>query len=453
VLHKIQVRVLTRLEPETEGDSFAERHSIMFGFLNVGDKVASTAGPLSIVGAPLVGGEGAGYKARLKDGRTVFYKQFTDLQQLPAGFTSHEAVAKHRFKRTEWLVKAQLHLLSPSFNSPFASATNAKKPGYVCAWLDGLTPWSEWREQAHPYGERLSVVGQLTSLLNLLHQRGIAHGDVNASNVAILGSGPNLTVQLIDFGNFNNGDPAMRPLMTNDVEHISPDLFQGRGVADMHSDAYALGVIAYEALLVKTIDSGGANEQDMRLRRANGSIPGDPLCGTREGDELGLPYDALSPALQTKLRGLTNPAPSQRPNIAQVKQVLDYEFAHNLLLCPVCNKPYFWRVTLLSCPCCKVAAVPPALHVQLPDRVVELRQNMSVGRDIIPGAPRFFSAQQLVIQPAHLGAARIFVTGRNSMKLTKTSGTKFLMTAQSGCVDVVPGDVLELEGTRISFLP
>jgi hypothetical protein len=424
----------------------------MFGYLNPGDKVATTAGTLTIVGSPLVGGEGAGYKATL-NGNTVFYKQFTDLQVLPAGFTSHEAVAKHRHKRTEWLVKAQLNLLNPAFNAPFASSANPKKPGYVCSWIDGLTPWSEWREQAHPYGERLTVIGQLTTLLSLLHQQNIAHGDINANNVCILGSGVNLRVVLIDFGNCNDGDPAKRPLMTNDVEHISPDLFQGKGVADMQSDLYALGVMSYEALLVKTIDSGGANEQDMRQRRAKGAIPGDPLCGTRKGDEVGLPYDALPPALQTKLRGLTNPEPSQRPKIGYFKLVFDHETAHNLVLCTVCNKPYFWHVALLSCPCCKAAAVPPALHVQLPNQVMELRHNMCIGRDNIPGAPLYFAARQLLIQPAHLGAARIFVTGRNSMKLTQSNGKKYLMNSQSGSVDVGPGDVLELEGTRISFLP
>lgn len=422
----------------------------MFGFLNIGDQVATTAGTLTIAGAPLVGGEGAGYKATL-NGKTIFFKQFTDLQTLPRGFSSAEAVAKHRHKRTEWLVKAQLHLLSPAFNAPFASSTNPKQPGYVCAWIDGLIPWAEWREQPHPYGERLSVIGQLTTLLSILHSQGIAHGDVNANNVSVLGTGAALQVMLIDFGNCNNGDAALNPLMTNDVEHISPDLYQGKGVADMQSDLYALGVMSYEALLVKTIDSGGANEQDMRQRRANGAIPGDPLCGTRKGDELGLPYDALSPALQTKLRGLTAPEPSQRPRIDHFKQAFDYETAHNLVLCPVCNKPYFWHVALVSCPCCKAAAVPPALHVQLPNQVLPLRHNLQIGRDDIPGAPLYFSAQQLVIQPAHLGAARIYVTGRNSMKLTQTSGKKLLVTSQSGAVEVGPGDVLELESTRIAF--
>lgn len=424
----------------------------MFGFLNIGDQVSTTAGTLTIAGAPMVGGEGAGYKATL-NGKAVFYKQFTDLQVLPPGFVSHDEIATHRHKRTEWLVKAQLNLLSPAFNAPFASSTNPKKPGYVCAWMDGLTPWSDWRELAHPYGERLSVIGQLTNLLNLLHQRGIAHGDVNANNVCLLGNGVNLQVVLIDFGNCNNGDPTLKPLMTNDVEHISPDLYQGQGVADMRSDLYALGVMSYEALLVKTIDSGGIDEQEMRERRAHGVIPGDPLCGTRAGDDLGLPFEILSPALQTKLRGLTAPDPDQRPNVQHYKQVFDYETHHNLVLCAGCQNPYFWHTALQTCPNCKATSIPPALHVQLPGRVLPLRGNLQIGRADILGSPSYVSAQQLVIQPTCLGGARIYVTGRNAMKLTQTNGQRLLVSSESGAVDVKSGDLLEIESTQIVFYP
>lgn len=424
----------------------------MFGYLNVGDKVSTTAGTVTITGSPLVGGEGAGYKATL-NGHAVFYKQFTDPQNLPPGFPSYEAVALHRYKRTQWLVKAQLHRLSPAFNAPFASSTDPKKPGYVCAWVDGLIPWSEWREQAHPYGERLSVIGQLTTLLNVLHTHGIAHGDINANNVCIMGSGNSLMVMLIDFGNCNNGDPSLKPLMTNDAEHISPDLFQGKGVADMQSDLYALGVMSYEAFLVKTIDSAGGNEQEIRQRRAHGTIPGDPLCGTRSGDEKGLPYSALSPELQTKLRGLTSPEPHQRPSIQSYKRVFDHEITNNLVICGGCKNPYFWHVALKTCPCCKAVPAPAALHVQMPNRVMPLRGNLQIGRDDIPGAPSYVSAQQLVIQPAYLGVARIYITGRNAMKLTQPNGARFLVTPQSGAFEVRAGDMLEIEATRITFQP
>jgi len=422
----------------------------MFGYLNIGDKVATTDGPLTIAGNPLIGGEGAGYKATL-NGKSVFFKGFRDLDRLPVGYASHDAVRKHRHKRTQWLVQAKLHQLNAAFNAPFAMSTDPKNAGYVCAWIDNLVPWSEWRELPHPYGERLAVVGQLGHLLNILHSHGIAHGDINGNNVCILGAGAALQVVLIDFGNFNNGDAALAPLMSNDPEHISPWLLKGQGCADWHSDVYALGIMTYEALLVKTIDSGGTTEAEMRARRERGNVVGDPLGGDHRGDEQGLPFASLSPSLQTMLRGMLAPDPKVQSTIAHFKRVFDAEIAHNLLLCSACNNPYWWHVGISACPCCNSMAAPPALHVQLPNQVVPLKHHLTLGRDDLPGAPAYISAKHLVIQPAHLGAARVFITGRNGMTLTKATGQRLHLTADSGGVMVLPGDKLELQGTRISF--
>lgn len=421
----------------------------MFGFLKIGDTVATTKGTVTITGNPIIGGEGAGYKATL-NGKDVFYKQFKDHDKLHPSFNNVEAVREHIHRRTQWLVRAKLHQLSPAFNAPFAHSTDSQTPSYVCKWINNLIPWSEWRELAKPYGERLSVIGQLNQLLYTLHAKGIAHGDVNGNNVCISGNGEALQVILIDFGNCNNGDPNLAPLMSNDWEHISPWLHRGQGLADRHSDLYALGVMAYEALLIKTIDSGGMDEKDMRARRAAGTLAGDPLCGTPIGDEQGLTFAILPPALQTQIRGLLAPDPNRQPKITEFQKVFAYEIRYNLIVCNSCTKPYFWHVELKSCPCCQ-AATPPALHVQLPDSVKPLKGNMQIGRDDFPDQPSYISAKQLVIQPAHLGMARVYMTGRNSMKLTQTSGARYRITNTSGAVDVHPGDVLELEGSKVVF--
>jgi serine/threonine protein kinase len=228
---------------------------------------------------------------------------------------------------------------------------------------------------------------------------------VNANNVCILGSGDSLQVVLIDFGNCSNGDPSLKPLMSNDDEHISPWLLLGRGAADIHSDLYALGVLAHEALLIRTIDTGSVDIKEMRQRRAKGVLAGDPLSGNHKGDDQGLPFGSLSPRMQTLIRGLVAPERHQQPTIEDFKRIFDSEIAHNLVLCSGCNNPYWWHVSLVECPCCRVASVPPALHVCLPDRVLPLRSNLQIGRNDLPGAPLYFSAKQLVIQPAHLGAA------------------------------------------------
>ncbi len=422
----------------------------MFNFLNAGDEVETTAGRIKIVGDPMPGGEGNGYKATL-NGKTVFYKQFKDLPKLPSGFADHQAVSQHRHRRTQWLVGQELYRLSPALNAPFAESIDPNNTGYVCAWIDGLTPWSDWRDQRHPYAERLAVVGQLATLIQLLHHQGVSHGDINGNNVCLLGQADHLQVVLIDFGNSWNGDPGMQPLMSCDIEHISPWLFAGQGSADYSSDLYSLGVMLFEALLVRTIDSGMSDVNMIRERRARGTLSGDPLCGVRAGDEKGLPYASLSPVIQTLVRGLLAPDPALQPTIDEFKTKFDAELP-NVVLCTGCGHPYWWHVGLVHCPCCQVAPVPAALHLSLPSRrgaPLPVRQNLSLGRQDI-GNP-YFSEKHVVIQPTRLGLARVFVIGRNGMQWIQANGAKHAVGPSTGGFYVGPGDALELQGTRITF--
>ncbi|MDR2208236.1 MAG: protein kinase [Azoarcus sp.] len=425
----------------------------MLGYLDVGDKVKTTAGTVTIVGQPLDGGEGAGYKATL-DGNTVFYKQFRNFDYPPAGFANNDDLMKHIHKRVEWLVDARLDRLGPFFNAPFAMSTDSKRPGYVCSWIDGLVPWSDWRGKDHRYGERVCFVGNLGSMLHTLHSRGISHGDINAKNVCIMGSNEALQVILIDFGNSFNGDPSLRPVMSNDCEHISPWLDAGKGMADTHSDLYAFGVMTYEALLGRNIDAGGLDENDMNARRARGTLPGDPLCGTRlDADGRGLPFTSLSPSLQTALRGLLSPDPGLQPTAQTFMTTLADELQNNhLMICPKCKSPFWWHTGLTVSPCCKATRVPPALQVQLPGgRVIPLHNNLSLGRNELPGNP-YLSTRHLVVQPAHPGVARVYVTGRNGMTLI-TGGKRFHVTPEAtGGVLVKPNDHLEFQDIRIDFL-
>lgn len=423
----------------------------MLGFLNPGDQIETSAGRVTIVGDPMPGGEGNGYKATL-NGKKVFYKQFKDLKKLPSGFADHQAVSQHRHRRTQWLLGTKLHQLSPALNAPFAITTDPNKTGYVCAWIDGLTPWSEWRMQRSLYAERLALVGQLSTLIQLMHAHGISHGDINGNNVCILGQGNGLKVVLIDLGNAWNGDVNIRPLMACDEEHISPWLLAGNGAADFSTDLYSLGVIAYEILLNKTIDAGLSDIQTIRERRARGSLSGDPLCGTTVGNKQGLPYSSLSPVMQTVVRGLLAPDPALQPTIGEFKATFDSELL-NVVLCTGCGNPYWWHVGLVHCPCCQVAPVPAALHLSLSSRrgaPLPVRQNLILGRQDIGGNP-YFSEKHLVIQPLRLGRARVFITGRNGMLLIQANGKTHAVGPSTGGFYVGPGDALELQGTRITF--
>ena len=419
----------------------------MFGLHNIGTVINTSAGKLTIIGDPLIGGEGAGYKARLADGRTVFYKEFN---RAAAADLDADQTMRHRWKRTRWLVQARLDKLDSRINAPFAiSCDQRAPPGYVCTWIDGLTTLEKWRGNAVPYADRLNVVGQLAYLLSLLHARTVAQGDVNAGNVSIVGMGHGLDVHLFDFGNFNNGDPKLRPLMAGEAEHMAFWLRLGKAVPDMQSDAYAFGVISYEMLLARPVTAGCANVEQMLARLEHGRLPGDPMLGTPQGADQGLPYEILPPSLQSQLRNMLAPTPAFVPRIDAFIAHFKRELG-NLIACGGCGMPYWWTAQREACPSCS-APSPAAITVKLPaGGILPIRRNTVLGRGSLGGA-HYLSAEHLLIQPVALGAAAAYVRGRNGIKLIRSAGTRLFLPQGSGPIAIAPGDLLELEGTRLEF--
>lgn len=419
----------------------------MFGNHDIGKQIKTTAGAVTIVGDPILGGEGAGYKAVLK-GKDVFYKEFKADQ---IASLNEEQVRQHRYKRTQWLVNARLDLLHPAINAPFAMTSDAKAaPGYVCNWIESLTLLSRWREGDHPYADRLNVARKLGHLLSLIHERGIAQGDLNAENVGVLGAGPSLEVALIDFGNFNNGDANLAPLMAGESEHMAFWLQNRNDVPDIQSDVFAYGVMAYEMIFARSIDSGLTDRGDMMARRERGLIPGDPLLGAEQGADQGLPYDILPAILQTDLRNMLAPDPSYTPRIVDFLRHFDAEVP-NLISCQICSMPFWWTSARLTCPCCKSAA-PAALNLRLASgAILPIQRNLMLGRDQLGGAP-YLSAQHFIVQGKQFGVASIYVRGRNGLKLIKHSGERLHYPEGSGPILVMPGDALELEATHIDVV-
>ena len=346
---------------------------------------------------------------------------------------------------------ARLDVLHPAINAPFAMTSDPKAaPGYVCSWVDNISLLSQWREGDHPYTDRLNVMRKLGHLLTLLHERGIAQGDLNADNVGVLGAGDSLSVVLIDFGNFNNGDKHLAPLMAGESEHMAYWLQARNGLPDIQSDVYAYGVMAYELIFARSIDSGLTEHDEMLSRRSRGSIPGDPLLGVEHGADQGLPFDIFPAILQTDLRNMLAPNPSLTPRIGDFLKHFDAQAA-NIISCTTCSMPFWWTPTRMSCPCCRASA-PAALKLRLPSGItLPILGNVMLGRNQLGGAG-YLSDKHLIIQCQQFGVGNIYVRGRNGLKLIKHTGERLHYPEGSGPIMVMPGDALELEATHIDVV-
>lgn len=120
------------------------------------------------------------------------------------------------------------------------------------------------QEPFPPLAKVLSVMDQLLSVLEHLHQRGLVHGDVKPENLLLERDG---TLRLIDLGLGRVSQQVMRdaylslslasrvPVMGT-LSYMAPEVRQGQP-AGPAADIYAAGIVLYE-MLVGDVPSGMA---------------------------------------------------------------------------------------------------------------------------------------------------------------------------------------------------
>ena len=93
------------------------------------------------------------------------------------------------------------------------------------------------------YQENLSVLSQLISAVQYLHNRGFTHQDLKPENIML---DENLNVKLTDFGNCSEvgkNDPFS---FFGTVQYTPPELLKGEPFSKKKVDIWQIGIIAYE---------------------------------------------------------------------------------------------------------------------------------------------------------------------------------------------------------------
>jgi hypothetical protein len=165
-----------------------------------------------------------------------------------------------------------------------------------------------------PLAGKLSIrrvcetLGQIADALDVLHRRGIVHGDVKAENVVMVqeqvGTRKRSVARLIDFG------LSHRPAITVESEalwgtpeYLAPERILG-GPATMASDIYALGVLAFELLTGRLPFHGTTRE--VLLAQVQAAPP--QLVSSTE--------QAFDPALEALVQRAVHKEPAQRHSSA-----------------------------------------------------------------------------------------------------------------------------------------
>jgi len=96
------------------------------------------------------------------------------------------------------------------------------------------------------------VIESLGSALTKAHERGIVHRDIKPANIFLCSGGKQWHVKLVDFGIAKMADD---PTLTTTGEmlgtptYMSPEQYEGARSVDFRTDLWAMGVLAYHALV------------------------------------------------------------------------------------------------------------------------------------------------------------------------------------------------------------
>jgi eukaryotic-like serine/threonine-protein kinase len=125
---------------------------------------------------------------------------------------------------------------------------------FAMEWLEGETLADRLDAGRQSIGECYEILLQVCDALEAAHAQRIAHLDLKPENVYLVSlRGGRTMVKLLDFGiaKVMSGEAGRRrtasaPRFNGTPEYASPEQAQGLGTIDERSDAYSLGVMAYE---------------------------------------------------------------------------------------------------------------------------------------------------------------------------------------------------------------
>ncbi|QHV97705.1 serine/threonine-protein kinase [Spirosoma endbachense] len=114
-----------------------------------------------------------------------------------------------------------------------------------------------------PEATAWKLIGQVASALSYLHERGIVHRDLKASNIKLL---PHQNIKLLDFGLArlaNSPRLTRQGHVVGTASSMAPEQF--RGESSSASDCWALGILFYEMLTGYSPFGGSTESESGRL--------------------------------------------------------------------------------------------------------------------------------------------------------------------------------------------
>jgi eukaryotic-like serine/threonine-protein kinase len=126
---------------------------------------------------------------------------------------------------------------------------------FIMEFLDGESLAARLRRTGLTFKETMHVMEQSCSALSASHAKGIVHRDLKPENLYLCPRGGDKNfVKLLDFGiakltgDGGQSHKTRTGLVIGTPAYMSPEQCEGKGLIDLRSDVYSLGIMMYELL-------------------------------------------------------------------------------------------------------------------------------------------------------------------------------------------------------------
>jgi serine/threonine protein kinase len=223
----------------------------------------------------------------------------------------------------------------------------------------------------------------LSSLVEILEEQGVAHGDLAPSNIIIETDG---SVHLIDFDNASSaGSTFPAATMAGQPMMLAPEIRLDKQNPTIESDRYALAVLLNMVLLRRHPADGQALvPSDMDSVMTSGRWPErDPVAEPKD-----VPFTALGITLCKLFDRAFLIEPTQRPSANAWRQALS-EALHAMVIHD-CGNAFVHDKTQVRCPWCQVSVEAKwssiaALKITVPKTGARYSLALQDGKTIVLG--------------------------------------------------------------------
>ncbi len=236
--------------PEFLEDSIVSpfvRQKVRDQLLTIDDHLLSEVGPWRLL---RVIGEGGFARVYLAEQTTPIRRRVA-IKVIRLGVDTQHVL--RRFELERQTLAALKHPGIATLHEAGTIDDGSGRPYFVMEHIDGLPINAYCREKNLPLRERLRLLTLVCDAVQYAHAKGVIHRDLKPSNVLVQCEAGEAIPKIIDFGVAKallDGAAPEHTFATREGEligtlaYMSPEQVNGR--ADVRSDVYAIGVMAYE---------------------------------------------------------------------------------------------------------------------------------------------------------------------------------------------------------------